>query len=54
MRIKGTWSASASGFAKRMVEGESLEHFSIRLAEKWRIGRKGLDRISIAAALTAA
>ncbi|HEY3066942.1 MAG TPA: TPM domain-containing protein [Methylomirabilota bacterium] len=25
------------------LEGESLEDFSIRLAEKWRIGRKGLD-----------
>lgn len=27
----------------RSLEGESLEDFSIRLAEKWRIGRKGLD-----------
>ena len=25
------------------LEGESLEDFSIRLAQKWRIGRKGLD-----------
>jgi uncharacterized protein len=25
------------------LEGESLEDFSIRLAEKWRIGRKALD-----------
>ena len=25
------------------LEGESLEDFSIRLAERWRIGRKGLD-----------
>jgi uncharacterized protein len=25
------------------LEGESLEDFSIRLAEKWRIGQKGLD-----------
>jgi uncharacterized protein len=27
----------------RSLEGESLEDFSIRLAESWRIGRKGLD-----------
>ncbi|MGH7353502.1 MAG: TPM domain-containing protein [Candidatus Rokuibacteriota bacterium] len=25
------------------LEGESLEDFSIRLAQRWRIGRKGLD-----------
>jgi uncharacterized protein len=25
------------------LEGESLEDFSIRLAERWRVGRKGLD-----------
>jgi uncharacterized protein len=25
------------------LDGESLEDFSIRLAEKWRIGQKGLD-----------
>jgi uncharacterized protein len=25
------------------LEGESLEDFGIRLAERWRIGRKGLD-----------
>jgi uncharacterized protein len=25
------------------LEGESLEDFSIRLAEKWRVGRKALD-----------
>jgi uncharacterized protein len=25
------------------LEGESLEDFSIRLAEKWRVGRKGVD-----------
>ena len=25
------------------LEGESLEDFSIRLAQQWRIGRKGLD-----------
>ena len=25
------------------LEGESLEDFSIRLAEKWRVGLKGLD-----------
>jgi uncharacterized protein len=25
------------------LEGESLEDFSIKLAEKWRVGRKGLD-----------
>jgi uncharacterized protein len=27
----------------RSLEGESLEDFSIRLAEQWRIGQKGLD-----------
>jgi uncharacterized protein len=27
----------------RSLEGESLEDFSIRLAERWRIGQKGLD-----------
>ncbi len=27
----------------RSLEGESLEDFSIRLAERWRVGRKGLD-----------
>jgi uncharacterized protein len=27
----------------RSLEGENLEDFSIRLAERWRIGRKGLD-----------
>ena len=27
----------------RSLEGESLEDFSIRLAEKWRVGQKGLD-----------
>lgn len=27
----------------RSLEGENLEDFSIRLAEQWRIGRKGLD-----------
>jgi uncharacterized protein len=27
----------------RSLEGESLEDFSIRLAERWRIGRRGLD-----------
>jgi uncharacterized protein len=27
----------------RSLEGESLEDFSIRLAQAWRIGRKGLD-----------
>jgi uncharacterized protein len=27
----------------RSLEGESLEEFSIRLAQAWRIGRKGLD-----------
>jgi uncharacterized protein len=25
------------------LEGESVEDFSIRLAEKWRVGQKGLD-----------
>ncbi|MBI4247729.1 MAG: TPM domain-containing protein, partial [Candidatus Rokubacteria bacterium] len=25
------------------LEGESLEDFSVRLAERWRIGQKGLD-----------
>ncbi len=27
----------------RSLEGESLEDFSIRLAERWKIGQKGLD-----------
>src|SRR5690606_34925329 len=27
----------------RSLEGESLEDVSIRLAEQWRIGQKGLD-----------
>src|SRR5262245_22150492 len=27
----------------RSLEGESLEDFSIRLAQAWRIGQKGLD-----------
>ena len=27
----------------RSLEGESLEDYSIRLAQQWRIGRKGLD-----------
>jgi uncharacterized protein len=27
----------------RSLEGESLEDFSIRLAERWRVGRKALD-----------
>lgn len=27
----------------RSLEGENLEDFSIRLAQQWRIGRKGLD-----------
>jgi uncharacterized protein len=27
----------------RSLEGESLEGFSIRLAQAWRVGRKGLD-----------
>ncbi|MGH7264204.1 MAG: TPM domain-containing protein [Candidatus Rokuibacteriota bacterium] len=27
----------------RSLEGESLEDFSIRLAQAWRVGRKGLD-----------
>lgn len=27
----------------RSLEGESLEDFSIKLAEKWRVGQKGLD-----------
>jgi len=27
----------------RSLEGENLEDFSIRLAQKWRIGQKGLD-----------
>lgn len=27
----------------RSLEGENLEDFSIRLAERWRIGRRGLD-----------
>jgi uncharacterized protein len=29
------------------LEGESLEDFSIRLAERWRIGQKGLDNGAI-------
>jgi uncharacterized protein len=29
------------------LEGESLEDFSIRLAEQWRIGQKGLDNGAI-------
>jgi uncharacterized protein len=28
----------------RSLEGENLEDFSIRLAQQWRIGRKGLDK----------
>ena len=31
------------------LEGESLEDFSIRLAEKWRVGRKELDNGAIVA-----
>ncbi|HET7875066.1 MAG TPA: TPM domain-containing protein [Methylomirabilota bacterium] len=27
----------------RSLEGESLEDYSVRLAERWRIGQKGLD-----------
>src|SRR5262245_18883914 len=27
----------------RSLEGESLDDFSIRLAERWRVGQKGLD-----------
>src|SRR5262245_64035857 len=27
----------------RSLQGESLDDFSIRLAERWRIGQKGLD-----------
>jgi len=27
----------------RSLEGESLEDFSIRLAERWRVGQRGLD-----------
>jgi uncharacterized protein len=27
----------------RSLEGESLEDFSIRLAERWKVGQKGLD-----------
>ena len=27
----------------RSLEGESLEDYSIRLAEKWKVGQKGLD-----------
>ena len=27
----------------RSLEGESLEDYSIRLAQAWRIGQKGLD-----------
>ena len=29
------------------LEGESLEDFSVRLAERWRIGQKGLDNGAI-------
>ena len=31
----------------RALEGESLEDFSIRLAQQWRIGQKGLDNGAI-------
>ena len=31
----------------RSLEGESLEDFSIRLAERWRVGRKDLDNGAI-------
>jgi uncharacterized protein len=31
----------------RSLEGESLEDFSIRLAQSWRIGQKGLDNGAI-------
>ena len=31
----------------RSLEGESLEDYSIRLAQQWRIGRKGLDNGAI-------
>jgi len=31
----------------RALEGESLEDFSIRLAQQWRIGMKGLDNGAI-------
>ena len=27
----------------RSLQGESLEDYSVRLAEKWKIGQKGLD-----------
>ncbi len=27
----------------RSLEGESLEDFSVRLAERWRVGQRGLD-----------
>jgi uncharacterized protein len=27
----------------RSLEGESLEDYSVRLAERWRVGQKGLD-----------
>ena len=27
----------------RSLEGESLEDYSVRLAEAWRVGQKGLD-----------
>jgi uncharacterized protein len=35
------------------LEGESLEDFSIRLAEKWRVGRKELDNGAIVAVFLA-
>lgn len=31
----------------RSLEGESLEDFSVRLAQRWRIGHKGLDNGAI-------
>jgi uncharacterized protein len=31
----------------RSLEGENLEDYSIRLAERWRIGQRGLDRGAI-------
>src|SRR5262249_61731525 len=31
----------------RSLEGESLEDFSIRLAQAWRVGQKGLDNGAI-------
>jgi uncharacterized protein len=31
----------------RSLEGESLEDFSIRLAERWRVGQRGLDNGAI-------